>query len=253
VIDGAGQFNGENAYVDYGTPSHTMAGQQVTMSAWAFPMGGTVLLMEGNDATPQSYGLEWSGNSSLLFTFANTMDWLGDGGWAPPAQWSYITGIIDGNSKYVYVDGILRASKTFSGTLSASPLSLWLGAQNRPSYNYWFEGTLDEARISSIARSSNWVWGEYMTMASNLVINSYGAVGCYTAPLLSLVSFTVGSNGNSVVLSWPTNDVADVELQTSQDLVTWTNSTATVTLSGANYTAIATNQSTAQFYRLVGY
>jgi alpha-galactosidase len=252
VIDGAGQFNGEDSYVDLGTPTNARAYQQVTMSAWVYPIGGTVVLMAGNDDTPQSYGLEWSGNSSLLFSFANTTDWLGDGGFTPPNQWSFVTGVINGNTKLLYVDGILRASKTFAGILSGNPLSLWLGAQNRPSYNYWFEGILDEARISSMARSSNWIGAEYMTVASNQTVNAYGAVTSYNPPTLSLVSWTTGGNGIGLVLSWPTN-VVGLELQMSRDLVHWTNSTATVTLSDTDYTVTVTNESTAQFYRLAGY
>jgi alpha-galactosidase len=249
MIDGAAWFNGANAYLDLGTAENPLSNQQLTMSAWVFPKGGTVIMMKGNDATSASYGLEWLGNTTLLFTFGSTTDWLSDGGSTPPNQWSHITGIINGNNKYLYVNGLLKASDTFSGTLSASALSLWLGAQNRPAYNYWFNGALDEVRMSSLARSANWVWAEYQNMSANSVFNNYGPVSLY-APPISLVHLSISGNRNNVVISWPTNIVAGVVLQTSQDLLTWTNATEPGVISGTNSTISITPQYTVEYYRL---
>jgi len=36
------------------------------------------------------------------------------------------------------------------------------------------DGIVDEMRISAVARSANWVWAEYQTMASNTTFTSYG-------------------------------------------------------------------------------
>jgi alpha-galactosidase len=249
VIDGAALFNGANAYMDLGTAANPVANQQLTMSAWVFPKGGTVIMMKGSDAISDSYGLEWLGNTTLLFTFGSTTDWLSDGGSTPPNEWSHITGAINGNNKYLYVNGLLKASDTFSGTLSTSALSLWLGAQNRPSYNYWFNGTLDEVRMSSLARSANWVWAEYQNMSSNSIFNSYGLVNLY-ASSNSSVHLSISGNRNNVVISWPTNIVAGAVLQTSQDLLTWKNTTDPVVISGTNNTINITPQYTVEYYRL---
>jgi hypothetical protein len=137
-----------------------------------------------------------------LFTFGNATDWLGDGGGTPINQWSYITGVIDGNNKYLYVNGLLKASSTFVGTLSTSSLALWFGGQDRPSYNYWFNGTLDEARIASVARSANWVWAEWMSSASNALFASYGPVLANAALPFQVTQMTL-LPGNQLALSWP--------------------------------------------------
>jgi hypothetical protein len=39
-----------------------------------------------------------------------------------------------------------------------------------------FNGQMDEVRISAVARSTNWVYAEYLNMASNKVFNNYGAM-----------------------------------------------------------------------------
>src|SRR6202453_813833 len=92
-------------------------------------------------------------------------------------------------------------------------------------------------------------WAEYMNMGSNEVFNTYGAVALY-APAVSAVSLTVSFNGGSIAISWPATAPAGAVLQTSLDLVTWTNSTATVVSSGTNNTVGITLQNTEQFYRL---
>jgi hypothetical protein len=42
--------------------------------------------------------------------------------------------------------------------------------------NRYLEGILDEVRVSSSARSADWIWAEYMNMASNTVFNQYYAI-----------------------------------------------------------------------------
>lgn len=39
--------------------------------------------------------------------------------------------------------------------------------------NFYSKGMIDEARIESVTRSSNWVWATWMTVASNTALASY--------------------------------------------------------------------------------
>ena len=169
--------NGTNGYVDLGSSLNPMVNEKVTLSAWVNPIGGTVIMMKGNDAAAQSYGLEWADNAAYLFTHASTPDWLGDGGATPVNQWNYVTGVINGTNKYLYVDGVLQANDTFTGSIGSTSNSFWLGAQNRTDpYKYYLAGALDEVRTASVARSTNWIFAEWLNMASNSVFNFYGTV-----------------------------------------------------------------------------
>ena len=38
----------------------------------------------------------------------------------------------------------------------------------------YYTGKLDDVQVSSVPRSSNWIWACYQNMASNGVFNSYG-------------------------------------------------------------------------------
>jgi hypothetical protein len=154
-----------------------MVNETVTLSAWVNPTGGTVIMMKGNDATAQSYGLEWKDNAAYLFTHATTADWLGDGGATPANQWNYVTGVINGTNKYLYVNGVMQAHDTFTGSIGSSANSFWLGAQNRADpYKYYLAGALDEVRMASVARSTNWIFAEWLNVAGNSFFNSYGTV-----------------------------------------------------------------------------
>jgi hypothetical protein len=88
-----------------------------------------------------------------------------------------------------------------------------------------------------------------MTMASNAVFNSYGAVTSYTSPFSPAV-LGISRSGNNVLIFWPTNGLAGAVLQESSDLAAWTNSTATIVTSGTNNMATITPQSAIKFYRL---
>jgi alpha-galactosidase len=250
VIGDAGWFNGVNAYIDLGKSLISLTNQQSTFSAWVYPLGGTVLMMKGSDATAGSYGLEWSGNSSLAFTFGSTTDWLGDGGSVPPGQWSYVNMVVGNGDKSIYVNGVLKGNRALNGTLGSTNLqSLWLGAQDRAPYNYWFNGGLDEVRISPLARSSNWIWAEYNNVASNQTFNGY-SVATLFAPLNFAAPLTIGRNGGNFVLSWPTNTATIGTLQVSSDLIHWTNLNATLTGDGTNAFITVPSQSGSQFFRL---
>ena len=93
-------------------------------------------------------------------------------------NWHYLTVTFDSsaNSLNLYVDGITNAVPvTTSGNLMTSTYDVSLGS-DRPSADDFFSGSLDEVRYQTAGRSANWIWAEYMNMASNRVFNTYEMV-----------------------------------------------------------------------------
>jgi hypothetical protein len=107
---------------------------------------------------------------------------------------------------------------------------------------------LDEVRFSSVARSASWSWAEYKTTASNSVFSSYGAVIDFVP--VSSVSLSISGSRSGVVISWPINAAAGSVFQESKDLLTWTNSPATVVLAGSSNMVTVAPQNAETFYRL---
>jgi hypothetical protein len=110
----------------------------------------------------------------------------------------------------------------------------------------YFTGAMDEARIASGTRSSNWVWASWMTVASNTALTSYSVVN--PRPTLSM-----DSSSNGPVLSWPTN-AGVFTLFTTTDLVSppaWVPATnVPVQSNGQWQVSLGTNIDGNQFYRL---
>jgi hypothetical protein len=64
-----------------------------------------------------------------------------------------------------------------------------------------FRGRLDEARIESVARSANWIWASWMTVASNAIFGNYSAV------TRQLPRLAANVHESTVTLKWPGSGV----------------------------------------------
>ena len=100
------------------------------------------------------------------------------------STWHHVVGsnrgVNGGNASdiSVYVDGMLETMVTAADTLGSTtiqnttPVTIGSRANN----GVYLTGTIDEPRISTVARSSNWVWACYQNMASNKTFNTYGSM-----------------------------------------------------------------------------
>jgi len=70
----------------------------------------------------------------------------------------------------MYQNGVVITS--VAATTLAIPASPVVGVQN----SYYLHGMIDEVRISSVARSSNWIWACWLNMASNPLFNACGPI-----------------------------------------------------------------------------
>ena len=72
----------------------------------------------------------------------------------PPAQWSHLAGVFDGQQLVLYVNGQPAATRPATGPRATNPLPLFLGANPDAKSNptQFFTGALDDVRLSSSAR-----------------------------------------------------------------------------------------------------
>jgi hypothetical protein len=86
-----------------------------------------------------------------------------------------------GAGMVLYVDGQLEATRT-TGVMPAiydSTAKFWLGSQNTEETYYNAEATIDEARVSGVARSADWILAEYNNQNDPA---SFYSVGVEQAP-----------------------------------------------------------------------
>jgi hypothetical protein len=114
-------------------------------------------------------------------------------------SWHLITAEVNetGGTGAIYVDGIDQTQT--GGIQSDFPNQTGLNIGRFTNNAYYFNGSIDEARIQSGLESSNWIWASWMNVASNSQFTSFSAVN----PQPSL---TVASNGGEVFLTWPVNE-----------------------------------------------
>ncbi len=250
-------INGTSQYLNAGTVS---LGNAFTLSTWLKldPTATDIQAIWAN----KSGG--WNSDGFALFVDSyQTSDRMlrletGDGvggtaaasatGAVSTGQWHLIAASIDraAGSARLYLDG---ADITQSSSVDTSFNNLGLvDFAQITNGGFHFKGTMDEARIENLARSSNWVWASWMTAATNGPLQSYSAI-IPQIPTLAMDGFS----GGSLALSWPASGVGYVLLAATNlaapiawlpitNLPVWTNNQWQVVL--------PPDQAANHFYRL---
>ena len=91
--------------------------------------------------------------------------------------WYYITLVktAGGDNGNFYINGILQT--TYTGTISDPNNIGGTYLMNYGNANAGFNGSLDEFRVSNIARSADWIKTEYNNQCSPSTFYAYGALG----------------------------------------------------------------------------
>ncbi|MFX0063804.1 MAG: DUF2341 domain-containing protein [Candidatus Hermodarchaeota archaeon] len=189
-IGNAIYFDGTNDHIRVADDSSLHIANEITVEAWINPDVVN---------TPQTIASKVSGSTYHLYVgidgFARIVVGLSpvDPSWTSSAtvsasQWQHVVVTYNGSMISVYVDGTLKASKTASGTLglSSNTEPLFFGQRNVLPTTYPFEGSIDELRISSTARSAYWLAVEYANQENSTSFYSVGAeiFGDFVPPVI---------------------------------------------------------------------
>ncbi|MEI8340267.1 MAG: DUF2341 domain-containing protein [Verrucomicrobiota bacterium] len=221
IVAGCDQFGGNGDGIrmpkNFGLFSGT---QNVTVEFWFkanavapssdYRTSPVLFQARGENAWMITFGDSQAGNSLGLR--------LNQGGWASPAyaagiqtdRWYHFTTTYSSsgtNNWKIYLDGTLVSQGTRTGTVAVdTTLNNQYGGSDEigSGINRWFNGSLDEVRVSSAPRSANWVWASWKNMYSNDTFATYGQaqyVGAlHTFSVLSGSGGTVsGSSSGSYI------------------------------------------------------
>jgi hypothetical protein len=203
---GGGEFYGTfNDYVGFGT-LNLLPGGTGTASVWVkwnteSKAKNNYVLAKGDDNGPISWGLGLIPSDSscdLLLLYGNAQ-WVGPAVIpSAPGVWHLVTAVMRPNIQQVYVDGVLAATGAKATITPAAGTGFFIGKTARADpYAYGMNGALDEARVATAQRSADWVWAEWMSVASNAVFAPCGKmrdagtayeqwqIGNFTAPELT--------------------------------------------------------------------
>ena len=144
-----------------------------------------------------------------------------------------------------FVDGLQAASSSAIVPTFANDADLNFGRFTNATL--WFKGVMDETRIETGTRSSNWVWASSMTAASNALFSAASALQ------RSLPTLSVTANAGRLSLNWPASGVG-FALYTATNLlppIAWILATNQPSLTGTQWQiSLPIQPSGAQFFRL---
>jgi RHS repeat-associated protein len=202
-IGGADQFTGSHPdHVDLPNISLTSA---FTLQFWIYPTSYTDYdrmfskAFSTKTAPWYDYGVTLDTAASqkldLGIDHAGTLQQLTSAGVLPLNQWTYVDGTYDGSNLRIYINGVLDSTQAASGSIDAvsQPTELGYNTVYTPQS---FTGNLDEARISSVARSADWIAAEYNNESNPAAFYSLAAT-----PGIGSLSPISGLVGTSVTVS----------------------------------------------------
>ncbi len=213
VADGQ-SFDGINDKIILpNSSSLAITGNSITVSVWAYitgtPSDDTPFVTKFNEGNDERYMLGVDDGSNKVNTRISTSNgyYRHDAGSYPYNQWSYFTMVYNGSTKKAYVNGEEIYSYSISGNiLHTSTDSIYIGKR----YNLrWFDGLMDEIRISDEAKSADWICTEYANQNNPEDFISVGSEGMHPAILtttpasrLTAGSVTLGATSSGGTINW---------------------------------------------------
>jgi hypothetical protein len=229
-IDGSLTFDGANDYISSATP-FTIAGNIFTVSFW----GSTATL----NTTQGSYiWVSDSSNYFRIFNYNGKFYTVYSGGGTKNPSWGsdtlntpqYIVAIFNFNNNTIkfFVNGVERTAGTPALGPYVANNATMIGARGGPAY--YLNGSVDEVRISSAARSADWIATEY---------NNQSAPASFYAVAGEENVANSATNGGSAITNYT--------VTSSPEGITGTGATSPIVVSGLTngtaytFTVTATN------------
>jgi hypothetical protein len=146
------EFDGASNYVEVPDSDFLDITENLTWAAWFKPSvtidssnAESIRLMSKNDAYFLLFNYQEVGNLGFLiktdggnFVVHSTTNTWNAG------EWYHVAGTYDTNELKIYINGKLENMAEHAGTIDASDLTLWIGADDLPHY---FPGAIDDVRI----------------------------------------------------------------------------------------------------------
>ena len=220
VIGTAQGFNG-SAYIQCPTAaSFDAVTNAVTISAWVYLRNGAsypMVFTRGQDKMEVRFE---NGSRQLNFESPSSC-MVGAGDATPLNTWTHFacTYDIPTASQRVMINGrVVQTSSSSSAMNGHVGSAVYLG-KRADGYN--MDGLIDEMQMSSVARSTNWIWATWLNMASNTAFTSYGQVQSATpfvsnangatnvtttAAWINGTLLSTGTSDTAVIAYWGTSD-----------------------------------------------
>ena len=166
-VGGAQDFNG-SSYIDT-SDDFADGASELTLSCWVNPDNFDLfnaMIMKHHGPTPRAWGFQLQTDGQIAFQlfYSNGSNSSLDSGSsfkAIAASWNYVTGTYDdaANSRAVYLNGTQANTDSPTLGMQNDSSNVTLGAYRNGANK--LNGQMDEVRIATAERTSNWITTEY--------------------------------------------------------------------------------------------
>ena len=222
MIDGAGGFNGATSYIalpaaafgNYPTSGSTTS-YSLSFEAWFKTASTGVILGQDDGAMPggspggyvPAIYVDAAGDvRASIFWHGSALQLVSSGAYNDN-QWHSVVDTYSNGIETLYVDGLVLGTQSATEVPYASAYSYFLGAGETSGWPStaggwsYLNGALDEARISTVARSAGWVAAEYANESSPSTFYAVeGQATPNSAPTIQGLSPSSGSPGVAVTI-----------------------------------------------------
>ncbi len=179
-IGGGGSFTaGSSQYVDINTNPIIST---FTISGWV-KSTATFVLFDNRYSTPHGVALyidSSNGQAGYYSYFPDAVSLYSTPSNITDGNWHYIAASYNGTTAKIYADSSAPASQT--RTYTNTSISTKFSMAKVGFIPVTYSGSSDELRVSTVIRSDNWLWAEYLNAASNTVFNNYGKMEAIIPP-----------------------------------------------------------------------
>ena len=171
-IDGAGNFVAASSqYIATGSGSSLNITGDITLSAWIktdSATGHAIFDRYKGSGSFDGYGFDAGTQNFHKVSYWSSVKgvWVGGNTSIDDSAWHYVVVSVSGTTATFYNNGSADGTPASNapGTWTASPTSA-IGGYNGGSQGF-FNGKIDEVRVSAYARSADWIATEYNNQAS---------------------------------------------------------------------------------------
>ncbi|MFW9783506.1 MAG: DUF2341 domain-containing protein, partial [Candidatus Heimdallarchaeota archaeon] len=166
-ISKAQTFDGTDDYINCGSsPSVRITGEEITLSAWVYWAPSSYNLgILSKDGYNGGYRFFVSTGGNIIFQLTGATYTLWTSGSISSGSWHHVVAKYNGSVMTAYMDGIKDSAEVIRmGGIDPTVDPVWIGHGDNvigETWSYPFHGRIDEARVSNLARSADWIKTEY--------------------------------------------------------------------------------------------
>ncbi len=193
-IGGGGNFSGSAQEITRAnTASIGVGAGDSTVSAWiyinAYASAAAVYDKGASGSRDYSFFVTSETSGHIAYGNSGGSSWTGTG--FTGGSWHYLTVVQTGGVATIYLDGIQNFTKAVIVAANTAA-TLSLGGNPSTGGSYW-NGKLDEFRVSGATRSVGWIQTEFINQSDPGSFYAYGKLGVQTVSSLPAASSGAGA------------------------------------------------------------